>query len=109
MNHIKKVLLDPEIRSWVMSTHFWGPIMNWMIPLATISDMQKSPDIISGKMTVALTFYSLAFMRFAVKVQPRNMMLFSCHVINIGAQTTQGIRFINFHYINNNKNNNMHK
>lgn len=34
------------------STHFWGPVFNWMIPIAAISDTQKHPRIISGKMTL---------------------------------------------------------
>lgn len=34
------------------STHFWGPIANWGIPLAAIADLRKDPTIISGKMTL---------------------------------------------------------
>jgi len=37
-------------------------------------------------------------MRFAVKVQPRNMLLFACHFVNEGAQMTQGYRFIKYRY-----------
>lgn len=33
------------------STHFWGPIANWGIPLAAIADINKDPKYISGKMT----------------------------------------------------------
>lgn len=33
------------------STHFWGPVANWGIPIAAIADTQKSPQFISGKMT----------------------------------------------------------
>ncbi|KAI8519326.1 pyruvate transporter mpc1 [Branchiostoma belcheri] len=54
--------------------------------------MKKSPDIISGKMTFALCIYSLLFMRFAWKVQPRNMLLFACHFTNETAQVIQGMR-----------------
>ncbi|XP_063974887.1 mitochondrial pyruvate carrier 1-like [Diachasmimorpha longicaudata] len=96
---MKKFLSSKETRDWLTSTHFWGPVMNWMIPLAAIADTQKSPSIISGKMTLALTLYSLVFMRFAFKVQPRNLLLFSCHFTNMGAQLTQGMRFINYHYV----------
>ena len=35
-----------------VSQHFWGPVVNWSLPLAGILDIQKSPDIISGKMTL---------------------------------------------------------
>lgn len=31
--------------------HFWGPIANWGLPIAAITDMKKSPEIISGRMT----------------------------------------------------------
>ncbi|GAB1600434.1 mitochondrial pyruvate carrier 1-like [Argonauta hians] len=79
--------------------HFWGPIANWGIPLAAIADIKKDPDFISGKMTAALTIYSLLFMRFALKVQPRNLLLFSCHFSNVTAQLIQGARFVNHYYI----------
>ncbi|XP_064180589.1 mitochondrial pyruvate carrier 1-like isoform X1 [Anguilla rostrata] len=78
------------------STHFWGPVANWGLPIAAISDMKKSPEIISGRMTFALTCYSLLFMRFAYKVQPRNWLLFACHITNECAQLVQGGRLINY-------------
>lgn len=31
--------------------HFWGPVANWGLPIAAITDMKKSPEIISGRMT----------------------------------------------------------
>lgn len=33
------------------STHFWGPVANWGIPLAALADIKKDPKYISGKMT----------------------------------------------------------
>jgi len=78
-----------------MSTHFWGPVANWGIPLAAIADTNKHPDFISGKMTFALCCYSGVFMRFAYMVQPRNWLLFACHFTNECAQLTQGARLIN--------------
>uniref|UniRef100_A0A8C4SKS4 Mitochondrial pyruvate carrier n=1 Tax=Erpetoichthys calabaricus TaxID=27687 RepID=A0A8C4SKS4_ERPCA len=66
--------------------HFWGPVANWGLPIAAINDMKKSPEIISGRMTFALCCYSLLFMRFAYKVQPRNWLLFACHICNETAQ-----------------------
>uniref|UniRef100_A0A8D0G807 Mitochondrial pyruvate carrier n=1 Tax=Sphenodon punctatus TaxID=8508 RepID=A0A8D0G807_SPHPU len=77
-------------------THFWGPVANWGLPIAAINDMKKSPDIISGRMTFALCCYSLTFMRFAYKVQPRNWLLFACHFTNEFAQLTQGGRLIKY-------------
>ncbi|XP_064596184.1 mitochondrial pyruvate carrier 1-like [Liolophura sinensis] len=80
------------------STHFWGPVANWGLPLAAIADVKKDPEMISGKMTTALAIYSMLFMRFAIKVQPRNLLLFACHFTNECAQLTQGARFINYHF-----------
>ncbi|KAF6115073.1 mitochondrial pyruvate carrier 1 [Phyllostomus discolor] len=83
-----------DFRDYLMSTHFWGPVANWGLPIAAINDMQKSPEIISGRMTFALCCYSLTFMRFAYKVQPRNWLLFACHATNEVAQLVQGTRLI---------------
>ena len=88
-----------EFRYWICSTHFWGPVANWGLPLAALGDLQKNPEIISGKMTLALSVYSLLFMRFAWKVVPRNLLLMSCHITNELAQLTQGARFINYHFV----------
>ncbi|XP_048061981.1 mitochondrial pyruvate carrier 1 [Megalobrama amblycephala] len=89
-------LRSKEFREYLMSTHFWGPVANWGLPIAAISDMKKSPEIISGRMTFALTCYSLLFMRFAYKVQPRNWLLFACHLTNETAQIIQGTRLIKY-------------
>ncbi|CAM4537575.1 unnamed protein product, partial [Caretta caretta] len=40
-----------DFRDYLMSTHFWGPVANWGLPIAAINDMKKSPEIISGRMT----------------------------------------------------------
>jgi len=92
-------LKSKEFREYLMSTHFWGPVANWGIPLAALADIRKNPDFISGKMTFALICYSAIFMRFAWKVQPRNLLLFACHFTNFSAQGVQGTRFINHHYL----------
>ncbi|KAJ1720630.1 pyruvate transporter mpc1 [Coemansia erecta] len=85
-----------EFRSYLMSTHFWGPAANWGIPLSAIADFSASPEKISGKMTTALTFYSLLFMRFAWMVSPRNYLLFACHATNEVAQLVQLYRFVDY-------------
>jgi hypothetical protein len=36
------------------STHFWGPVANWGIPIACIADISKDPKYISGKMTFGI-------------------------------------------------------
>lgn len=47
----------------------------------------------------ALCLYSLVFMRFAWKVQPRNLLLFGCHITNFSAQAVQGGRFVQYNYL----------
>ncbi|XP_034437029.1 mitochondrial pyruvate carrier 1 isoform X1 [Hippoglossus hippoglossus] len=89
-------LKSKDFRDYLMSTHFWGPIANWGLPIAAIADMKKSPEIISGRMTFALSCYSLLFMRFAYKVQPRNWLLFACHLTNESAQLIQGSRLMRY-------------
>ncbi|XP_060609699.1 mitochondrial pyruvate carrier 1 [Anolis sagrei] len=85
-----------DFRDYLMRSHFWGPVANWGLPIAAINDMKKSPEIISGRMTFALCCYSLTFMRFAYKVQPRNWLLFACHFTNEFAQLIQGGRLIKY-------------
>ncbi|XP_021188749.2 mitochondrial pyruvate carrier 1 [Helicoverpa armigera] len=103
VGNMMKQLKSKEFRQYLMSTHFWGPVANWGIPLAALADIQKDPSFISGKMTFALSLYSMMFMRFAWKVQPRNMLLFACHFTNTFAQLTQGARFVNHNYLQNKK------
>lgn len=52
---------------------------------------------ISPQVTAALIGYSSTFMRFAMAVQPKNYLLFACHTVNLGAQLTQGYRYLNRH------------
>merc|ERR1711912_21513 len=86
-----------NFKEYVLSTHFWGPVANWAIPIAAIADCSNKPaDIISIPMTVALCVYSCLFMRFAYMVQPRNWLLFACHFTNEGAQLTQLYRGIEY-------------
>lgn len=89
-----------EFRDYIMSTHFWGPVANWGLPIAAFRDMKASPDIISGRMTTALIFYSMAFMRFAYRVQPRNLLLMACHGTNVMAQSIQASRYLMYHHGN---------
>ncbi|KAI0726162.1 hypothetical protein C8Q72DRAFT_540698 [Fomitopsis betulina] len=91
-------LRSPAAREYFFSTHFWGPVANWGLPLAALADLRKDEEVISGAMTTALASYSLVFMRFAWRVQPRNYLLFACHATNATAQTVQGARFINYWY-----------
>lgn len=91
-----KIRANP-VANYVCSTHFWGPVSNFGIPIAAVMDTQKSPELISGTMTGALTIYSATFMRYALAVSPRNYLLFACHFINEGSQLTQGYRWMQYH------------
>ncbi|KAH6666620.1 hypothetical protein BGZ60DRAFT_474183 [Tricladium varicosporioides] len=91
-----KIRSNPML-SYFCSTHFWGPVSNFGIPIAAVMDTQKSPELISGSMTGALTIYSATFMRYALAVQPKNYLLFACHFINEGSQLTQGYRWMQYH------------
>lgn len=51
--------------------------------------MTKPPEKVSPNMTIALCIYSLLFMRFAIKVQPQNLLLFACHATNETVQLYQ--------------------
>ncbi|KAL1871886.1 Small nuclear ribonucleoprotein-associated protein B [Diaporthe australafricana] len=94
--------INAKIRSnkytdYICSTHFWGPVSNFGIPIAAVMDTYKSPELISGPMTFALCIYSATFMRYSMAVTPQNYLLFACHFINEGSQLTQAYRFMDWH------------
>jgi len=91
---------SPAARQYFLSTHFWGPIANWGLPIAAMTDLiGKDEEMISGTMTTTLAVYSMVFMRFAWRVQPRNYLLFACHATNTTAQLLQDARFVNYWYL----------
>ncbi|CAO2175483.1 unnamed protein product, partial [Urochloa humidicola] len=69
------------------TTHFWGPVSNWGIILASVADTQKPPEMISGNMTGVLCVYSALFVRFARS--PRNYFLMATHSCNECVQLYQ--------------------
>lgn len=86
-------MVHPET-GW-KTTHFWGPVANWGLVGAAVYDAAfKGPEIIDPEMTGVMIGYSSLFMRFAWKVQPRNLLLFSCHGFNVAAQCNQMRRAI---------------
>ncbi|PKX97018.1 UPF0041-domain-containing protein [Aspergillus novofumigatus IBT 16806] len=94
--------VNAKIRSnatldYLCSTHFWGPVSTFGIPIAAVMDTQKSPELISGKMTGVLVIYAATFMRFALAITPKNYLLFLCHSTNLAAQLTQGYRYLDYH------------
>ena len=58
MSSIIAWVQSPAARSYFLSTHFWGPVANWGLPLAAIADLNKDEEFISGTMTGALSCYS---------------------------------------------------
>ncbi|KAF3912054.1 hypothetical protein ABW21_db0201999 [Orbilia brochopaga] len=97
------VNLNARIRSnkvldYFCSTHFWGPVSNFGIPMAAIADFKKDPELISGNMTGALVVYSAVFMRYSMAVTPKNYLLFACHFINEASQLTQGYRYLQYNH-----------
>ncbi|XP_007950685.1 mitochondrial pyruvate carrier 1-like protein [Orycteropus afer afer] len=98
LRRAKDYVQTKEFREYLISTRFWGPAANWGLRLAAFKNMRASPEIISGRMTTALIFYSLAFMCFAYRVQPRNLLLMACHGTNVVAQSFQGTRYLLYHY-----------
>ena len=87
-------------KDYYLSTHFWGPVANWGFVVAGLVDINtKGPEVISPRMTSALCIYSLLFMRFALRVQPRNLLLFACHFFNESVQLYQISRWYRFAYL----------
>lgn len=80
------------------TTHFWGPVANWGFVLAGLADTAKPPELISQNMTGVLCVYSLLFMRFAWRVQPRNYLLLSCHACNEVVQANNLRRHLQWKY-----------
>lgn len=98
-------IFNKQNLKYVFTTHFWGPVSNFGIPIAAIMDLRNKPaDTISGPMTLALTVYSAVFMRYSLAITPKNYLLLGCHVVNEFAQLGQGFRFINYHYFTNHDN-----
>lgn len=91
--------INKENLKYLLTTHFWGPVSNFGIPLAAIYDLKKDPELISGPMTTSLILYSAVFMKYSVAISPKNYLLFACHFVNETAQLAQGYRFVNFHYL----------
>jgi hypothetical protein len=95
INRLVAAMNHPE-HGW-KSTHFWGPIANWGLVGAAVYDANyKGPESIDIEMTGTMMAYSLTFLGFAWQVNPRNYLLFSCHVFNMTAQLNQLRRAINY-------------
>lgn len=97
-------IFSKETLKYCLTTHFWGPVSNFGVPIAAVLDITNKPEeTISGPMTGALIVYSAVFMKYALAVSPKNYLLFGCHAVNEVAQLAQGARFVNYHYLTGNK------
>jgi len=94
----RSYVFSKKFVNYLCSTHFWGPVSNFGIPIAAIADLKKDPELISGPMTTSLILYSLVFMRYATQVRPWNPLLFGCQFVNECAQLAQGYRYVDYHY-----------
>ncbi|CEQ38950.1 SPOSA6832_00423, partial [Sporobolomyces salmonicolor] len=100
--HPRLTLEVPTQRKYFFSTHFWGPLANWGLPLAAIADLtSKEPKFISGPMTLALASYSCTSNQEAHGTLGREQpgacnpgMQAPAHATNATAQTFQGARFL---------------
>uniref|UniRef100_A0A7N1A5L9 Mitochondrial pyruvate carrier n=2 Tax=Kalanchoe fedtschenkoi TaxID=63787 RepID=A0A7N1A5L9_KALFE len=79
------------------TTHFWGPVSNCGIVGAAMMDTQRSPELISGNMTLVMCVYSGLFMRFAWMIRPRNYFLLGTHMTNESVQLYQLSRWATLH------------
>lgn len=93
-----KNIFNKQNFKYLFTTHFWGPVSNFGIPVAAVLDLKKDPDIISGPMTGSLIVYSLVFMRYSLAILPKNYLLFGCHFVNECAQLAQGYRYATNYY-----------
>lgn len=91
-------IFNKQTFKYIFTTHFWGPVSNFGIPVAAVMDLKKDPDYISGPMTGSLILYSLVFMRYSLAITPKNYLLFGCHFVNEAAQIGQGFRWLKHHY-----------
>lgn len=95
MGRLQAAMTHPE-HGW-KTTHFWGPVANWGLVGAAVYDAAfKGPEIIDIEITGTMIGYSSLFMGFAWQVQPRNLLLFSCHAFNVMAQANQMRRAIEY-------------
>ncbi|KAG0584791.1 hypothetical protein M758_3G236000 [Ceratodon purpureus] len=78
--------------------HFWGPIANFGFVLAGLVDIQKPPEMISGRMTGVMCAYSASYMRFAWMVRPQNLLLCGVHGCNEVVQLYQLQRWGRWRY-----------
>ncbi len=78
------------------TTHFWGPVFNYGFVIQGAIEKDRPAYRISRNMQMILTFYSMIFMRFSLRVKPKNYLLFSCHLLNTCLQANLLFRRLGF-------------
>ena len=75
------------------STHFWGPVANWGIPLAALADIQKDPSFISGKMTAGKLILSFrnSPIFYIIICQIHHAMHFFCSSLSLSSSISVSI------------------
>lgn len=97
---LSQKIFNKETLKYVFTSHFWGPVSNFGIPIAAIIDLRNKPEeTISGPMTGALIVYSAVFMRYSMAVTPKNYLLLGCHMVNEAAQLGQAYRYLDYNYL----------
>jgi len=91
---------DAAKEASMKTAQFWGTLgamANWGLAGSAMYDAYfKGPEIISMNMTCVQIGYSTLFARWAWVVQPRNLLLMSCHITNVFAQSNQLRRCIEY-------------
>ena len=100
----KEEAKQQQKKGWWHSAELWGglgAIAGWGMSGSAIYDAAlQGPEVISLTMTPVLIVYSTLFARWAWIVQPRNVLLASCHVANILAQSNQLRRALEYKLAN---------
>lgn len=97
---VKETVKKEEKKSWWSSPEWWGVaggIAGWGISGSAIWDAyHQGPEVISLTMTPVLIVYSTLFAVWSYTIVPKNLLLMSCHIANIGAQVNQLRRCIEY-------------
>lgn len=83
MNYVRSFINSPV---GPKTTHFWGPTFNTLFVVQGLVEWNRPAERISRNMQTILSFYSALFMRFALRIQPKNYFLFCVHCTNFTLQ-----------------------
>ncbi len=81
------------------TVHFWAPMSKWLISGASFLDLNRPTDRISLPQYSALTLTGFFFTRYALLVQPPNILLCSVNIALFGSSAWHLGRKIHADYI----------